>query len=179
VGVEHAGMTRLCGGIILNPNHVLTAGNCVLNENNELIAANQLSVRCGHLSVIFSAIFPVQLVYVHPRFNPFTHENDLAVLRTVGNINLNWLGLAIANINHDIIADNAECLIPGWNVVAGMPQHNLQYLALSIMNRDTCNNIHDRRVDETMLCTGASTANSGVCPVVGRDFWSKYPSVKF
>jgi trypsin len=165
VGVQHSGITRVCGGIILNVNHVLTAGSCVLNENNHLIAASQLFVRAGDLTLGASATIPVLLVYVHPTFNPFTNVNDLAVLRTAANINLNLLGLEVANFNHDIVGDGTQCFIPGWNVVAGAPLHPLQFLMQPIMNRDDCNVIHSRRVAETMLCAGGVAANSGVCEV--------------
>jgi trypsin len=177
VGIQHAGLTRFCGGIILNQNHVLTAGSCVLNDDNDLIAASQLFVRGGDLILGASAIIPVLLVYVHPTYNPFTNMNDLAVLRTAANINLQLLGLAVANINHDIIGDGTECMIPGWNVVAGAPQHPLQFLVQPILNRDTCNNIHNTRVHETMLCAGVLTATSGVCPVIVKDFYSKLSNV--
>jgi secreted trypsin-like serine protease len=55
IGVQHTAMARFCGGVILNPNHVLTSGSCVLNENNELIAASQLFVRGGRIfKILFS-----------------------------------------------------------------------------------------------------------------------------
>jgi trypsin len=103
IGVQHTAIARFCGGVILNPNHVLTSGSCVLNENNELIAASQLFVRggrflkfsfqtlmkaftffefcLGDVTLGAAAIIPVLLIYVHPHFNPFNHMNDLAVLR--------------------------------------------------------------------------------------------------
>jgi trypsin len=170
-------MTRFCGGTILNANHVLTSGSCVLNANNNLIAASQLFVRGGDLFLGATATTPVLLVYVHPLFNPFTHVNDLAVLRTATNINLQS-GLAVASFNYDIVADLTECLIPGWNAVTNPPQHNLQYLVQPILNRDECNTIHRGRIDETMLCAGVVLPNSGVCPVGGRIFTKTQTSIK-
>jgi trypsin len=159
---------RFCGGVILNANHVLTAGSCVLNENNELIAANQLFVRAGNLVLGASAITPVLVVYVHPTYNPFTHANDLAVLRTAVNLNLNLLGLDVAKINHDIVAVQTECQIPGWNVVDGAPLQDLQYVVQPIANRDNCNAVYRGRLSESMICAGGMAPNSGVCPVRTR-----------
>jgi trypsin len=45
--VQEPGVPRFCGGVILNENHVLTAGSCVLDTNQNLLAANQLFVRGG------------------------------------------------------------------------------------------------------------------------------------
>jgi trypsin len=163
------GTTRFCGGVILNANHILTAGSCVLDENNHLIAASQLVVRAGDLTLGSSAIIPVLLVYVHPTFNPFTNVNDLAVLRTAANINLNLLGLEVARINHDIVADTTDCMIAGWNVVGGAALQPLQYLVQSITNRDNCNAVYGGRVVETMICAGGIAPTAGVCPVVFRN----------
>lgn len=74
---------QICGASIFNRNHVLTVANCLVNTNYLLLATNQISIISGTNSLNFA--FPrtqVEAIYVHPAFNPFTFENDIAVVRT-------------------------------------------------------------------------------------------------
>lgn len=73
---------QLCGGVIFNANHVLTSAACVLTINNFLVAPNQVSILPGVVNVNFNlARQAVQAIYVHAQYNPFTFENDIAVIR--------------------------------------------------------------------------------------------------
>lgn len=73
----------LCGGTIINPNHVLTACRCILNINNELFALNQVVIRSAGVLGLTAALpnVAVTAIFPHPHFNPFTQQNDLAVIR--------------------------------------------------------------------------------------------------
>ena len=73
---------QLCGGVIFNANHVLTSAACVLTINNFLVATNQVGILSGAINVNFNLPrLAVQAIYVHAQYNPFTFENDIAVLR--------------------------------------------------------------------------------------------------
>jgi trypsin len=83
VGVVMPTLTQVCGATIFNRNHVLTVASCMLNANNLLIAPNQISIISGDNTIDFGRPrTPVLAIYVHPQFNPFTFENDIAVVRT-------------------------------------------------------------------------------------------------
>lgn len=83
VGIVLPLSSQICGASIFNRNHVLTAANCMLSNNNLLLAPNQLSIIHGSLSINFNLPrVSVQAIYVHPQYNPFTFENDIAVVRT-------------------------------------------------------------------------------------------------
>lgn len=75
---------NFCGGTIVNANHIVTAARCVFTIQTHLIAANLVTIRAGvvdlntnppRLNVV--AIFP------HPQYNPFTNQNNVAVLRVI------------------------------------------------------------------------------------------------
>lgn len=88
VGVFHSLNNQICGGVIINNRHVLTVANCMLNAQNLLIAAAQLSIMSGTNTINFGLPrIPVQAIYVHPRYNPFTFANDIAVVRTLNDFN--------------------------------------------------------------------------------------------
>jgi secreted trypsin-like serine protease len=88
VGVFHSLNNQICGGVIINNRHVLTVANCMLNAQNLLIAATQLSIMSGTNTINFGLPrTPVQAIYVHPQYNPFTFANDIAVVRTINDFN--------------------------------------------------------------------------------------------
>lgn len=83
VGIVMPTNTQVCGGTIFNRNHVLTVANCMLNANNLLLAPNQISILSGENNIDYGrSRMPVRAIYVHPQFNPFTFENDIAVVQT-------------------------------------------------------------------------------------------------
>lgn len=88
VGVVWSLNNQVCGGVVLNRNHVLTVANCMLNAQNLLIAANQIGIMSSTNTVNFALPrIPALAIYVHPQYNPFTFENDIAIVRTNGDFN--------------------------------------------------------------------------------------------
>lgn len=74
---------QFCGASIYNRNHVITAANCMLTANHLLWPPNQFSIISGSNTINFNnPRIPVEAIYVHPQYNPFTLENDIAVVRT-------------------------------------------------------------------------------------------------
>lgn len=83
VGIVLPTNNQVCGASIFNRNHILTVANCMVNANNLLLGPNQISILVGENTINFnSQRLPVQAIYVHPQYNPFTFENDIAVVRT-------------------------------------------------------------------------------------------------
>jgi len=83
VGIVLPLNNAICGASIFNRNHVLTVANCMLNANNLLLGSNQVSIIFGSNNIDFNLPrMSVNAIYVHPQYNPFTFENDIAVVRT-------------------------------------------------------------------------------------------------
>lgn len=76
---------RVCGGTIVNANHIVTSARCVLNDENHLIASTQVTVRAGVIILVpdSAATTTVVAIFPHPLYNPFTEEHDIAVLRVI------------------------------------------------------------------------------------------------
>lgn len=155
----------------MNVNHVVTAARCVFNIQTHLIAANLVTVRSG---VVDLATNPprvnVVAIFPHPQYNPFTNQNNVAVLRVANNFQFPAGGnpaLAAANMAEIIIPDAENCRVSGWNPTNVQPNPILQALInVPVMNRDICNTVavHMGRVGESMLCAGNVAPNIGVCP---------------
>ncbi|KAG5666975.1 hypothetical protein PVAND_014978 [Polypedilum vanderplanki] len=159
--------TTICGGVILNNNHVLTLTSCMLNLNYQLLPANQVSIMTGWNTLDFNRPrTQVQAIYVHPRYSPFTLDNDVAVIRSL----TPFIFPEVANpavapvlISDRIAFDTMACNLAAWN------RNNSQLQTINpsipIINRDQCNElaVNFGRLSEGMLCAGSIVAGSGVC----------------
>lgn len=176
--------SQICGASIFNRNHVLTAANCMLSNNQLLLAPNQLSIIHGSLTINFNLPrISVQAIYVHPQYNPFTFENDIAVVRTGSDFIFpqvptpivapafvsERIGKTFPDASKTFLNffdfktafDSQSCTVVTWNT-----GNNLQQaLVVPVVNRDTCNNLplNFGRITESMLCAGIVGTGSGVC----------------
>lgn len=103
-------------------------------------------------------------IYVHPQYNPFTFDSDIAVIRLQTNFIFPTIPnppSAIGLLNDQIVFDTQPCNLAAWN-----RNNNLQQTILPpIVNRDQCTElaVNQGRITEAMLCAGVLTAGPGVC----------------
>lgn len=73
-----------CGGTIVSSRHVVTAGHCIVEENNKLVSTKKLKVVVGTISISGKGGVShwIEKIYLPDNYstNPFT-TNDIAVLR--------------------------------------------------------------------------------------------------
>lgn len=162
--------TGVCGGAIINQNHVVTVAACMLNTNFLLLPANQVSVLPGFININMTAPrVQVFAIYTHPQYNPFTFNNDIAVIRTLANFNFPTVAnptFAAGILNEQIAFDTQICNLAAWNRNTNL----LQTIAPPIVNRDQCTElaINQGRITDGMLCAGVLTTGPGVCaPNIG------------
>lgn len=79
------GPNQFCGGVIVEGSHVVTAARCILNENFQIINPRWFRIMAGDINFSPASFRRVERnvsrIFVHPDFNAFNGENDLAVLR--------------------------------------------------------------------------------------------------
>lgn len=79
------GPNQFCGGVLIENSHVLTAARCMLNENFEVIHPQWFKIIAGDIFFTPASFRRVERnvsrIFIHPDFNVFTGENDIAVLR--------------------------------------------------------------------------------------------------
>lgn len=103
-------------------------------------------------------------IYVHPRYNPFTFDSDIAVIRLQANLIFPLTpnpAIAPGLLSDQIVFDTQPCNLAAWN-----RNNNLQQtIAPPILNRDQCTElaVNQGRITEAMLCAGQVTAGPGVC----------------
>ncbi|KXJ72441.1 hypothetical protein RP20_CCG018033 [Aedes albopictus] len=170
--------TLHCGGVIVDRQHVLTSAQCVLNAQNRLIDPYWLTIVAGDVALApigsRRQTRKVTRIYVHPEFNVFTRENDVAVLRLDRPYELPSNTVDIARRRVRVTPNNEACQFAGWGAstnAATAPVNVLQrFLPMNINDRELCNGagMHAGRVLETMICAGNTAASNNAAPCNGN-----------
>lgn len=74
------------GGTIINANHVVTSCWVVFDEQNLLRPVGQFVLRAGGITFNEGTANQVAAIFPHPEYNPWTLNNDVAVLRVSGTV---------------------------------------------------------------------------------------------
>ncbi|XP_061539452.1 protein Z, vitamin K-dependent plasma glycoprotein b [Phycodurus eques] len=121
-----SGGTALCAGVLLGPRTVLTASSCLLRESNP--QPSNFFVVAGTRDTTMS----VKAIYIHKRYVPNHHDNDLALLELTSLMplgpTLHHLCLPTKDFSENILMNSGKV-----GVVASMNQyldHNLVYMSL-------------------------------------------------
>ncbi|KXJ70215.1 hypothetical protein RP20_CCG024469 [Aedes albopictus] len=160
-----------CGGTILNRQHVLTAGECVMHSTTfTLINPFWLRVIAGDVNLVSASIRRevrnVTHLFVHPNYNRLTGNNNLAVIRVNTMFPEFHNTIEPALINTRILADNTQCQFAGWGAQTNAPGAQLvpfqRFVTAPIISTAQCNaaNVHANRVLSTMLCAGSIAAST-------------------
>ncbi|XP_055587401.1 trypsin 3A1-like [Uranotaenia lowii] len=167
----------LCNGVIVDQQHVLTAAQCVFNENRRLMDPFWLTIVAGDLQLMNQGARrqtrKVSRINVHPQFNIFTREHDLAVLRLNEPFDLPSNTVDVARRRTSITSIGETCEFAGWGETAGTGTSvnvNQRYFPMVINDRDACNGaaMHAGGVMETMICAGNTAVTNAAAPCHGN-----------
>lgn len=163
--------THRCGGAILNENWIATAGHCV-----DDLLTSQIRIRVGEYD--FSSV-QEELPYVersvarkvvHPKYNFFTYEYDLALVQLDKPLEFaNHIRPICLPASDDLlIGENAT--VTGWGRLSegGTLPSVLQEVQVPIVSNDRCKSMFLRAgrhefIPEIFLCAGHENGGQDSC----------------
>ncbi|KAK8766771.1 hypothetical protein V5799_006444 [Amblyomma americanum] len=165
--------THRCGGAILNKYWIATAGHCV-----DDLLLSQIRIRVGEYD--FSSVlepYPyaergAKKKVVHPKYNFFTYENDLALVRVDEPFefmpHIAPICLPPDNESDDLIGRNAT--VTGWGRLSegGVLPSVLQEVKVPIVSNEKCKNMflaagRHEYIPNIFMCAGFEEGGRDSC----------------
>ncbi|XP_042898786.1 serine proteinase stubble isoform X2 [Parasteatoda tepidariorum] len=163
--------THRCGGAILNANWIATAAHCV-----DDLLKSQIRIRVGEFD--FSTVQEpapfqergIEKKVVHPRYNFFTYEHDLALVKLESPLTLqpHVRPICLPDMDDTFIGLNAT--VTGWGRLSegGTLPSKLQQVQVPIISNEKCQQMfhtagRQESIPDIFLCAGYEAGGRDSC----------------
>jgi secreted trypsin-like serine protease len=170
----------MCGGSIIARQYVLTAAHCVVDDSGVPYAARAFTIYAGLQnmgSLAKNRLNPhfqrgaVSAVTVHPRYNPESYNNDVAVLKLISPLTpsagVKVIKIATnADIHKPLYSTRILATVSGWGAVryGGSSSTTLRKVQVPIVSTAACTVTYGAgSITNQMLCAGYSTGGKDAC----------------
>lgn len=143
----------ICGACIISNNWVITAGHCVGTRRIQVYAINYGTLNLYDRSNMMS----VQKIIVHPNFNSFNLDYDMALFQTRTNFNLNIGGIIEIPSPEYTLVPNTVMTVSGWGRLGeGLSlSQKLQMVEVPAYSQEKCRNSYPlETMTDRMVCAG-------------------------
>lgn len=151
----------ICGGALINSNHVLTAAHCT-----DDLSAKYMTVRAGSNSKVEGgSIIQVEQIIQHPQYNGLIKDYDISILKLAQPVtfgrNIKAISLQSQGVD---VSSGSKALISGWGKTQPKDKTSpstLQKVEVEVIGLQECKDHYKQNpVTERMFCATADGKDS-------------------
>uniref|UniRef100_A0A671DJZ9 Peptidase S1 domain-containing protein n=1 Tax=Rhinolophus ferrumequinum TaxID=59479 RepID=A0A671DJZ9_RHIFE len=146
---------KMCGGVLVRENFVLTAAHCSGSSTTVTLGAHNIKVKENTQQVI-----PVKTPIPHPKYNKTTRANDIMLLQLEDKAKLNdAVGIIHLPGRGDKVKPGMVCSVAGWGLLGvNTPgPAKLHEVDLEIQRDEECISRFEYYNKKIQICVGDPT----------------------
>merc|ERR1712018_58848 len=161
------GGSLMCGGSLVAPDVVVTAGHCC-----DGMSASQLGVEVGSHELYSEdpdqEAFAVREVKLHENYNSNNINNDICLLFLDGEADFSSpnIGPIALPTSGEEYAEGTECIVSGWGTTSsgGSLASTLQKVTVPVVSDDHCRDSYGQSdITDSMICAGLDQGGKDSC----------------
>ncbi|KAL4807909.1 trypsin-like cysteine/serine peptidase domain-containing protein [Aspergillus unguis] len=153
-----------CGGSIISPKYVVTAGHCA-----DGVSASSLSIRAGSTyHARGGTVVGVSKATVHPDYDADTVDNDIAILTLEEELSFSDSIQAVdLPTSSSLPSTGTVGTATGWGALTegGNVSPNLQYVEVPVVSKSECTSDYQgfNTITDSMVCAGVDQGGKDGC----------------